>query len=171
MLSLEVIRFFSSTLKQYLRHVRFHYLSSSVQTKTKSLQRVNFTLKFNHLIFAAFIIIIISFWIRCCSRQLSWPDFLWSLSLPRFSILFHHMHTVSPIHFSSLHSLLVFFHVFLVFSSSTTTQFKLQCHHYYIFIFFPQNMTVPPHTTCFNHPFQRLLYTFIIDKYRYVGIS
>ena len=34
-------------------------------------------------------------------------------------------------------------------SSSTTTHFKFQSLHYHIFIFFPQNMTVPPLTSSY----------------------
>ena len=52
--------------------------------------------------------IIITCWIRYCTRRRSWPDFVWSLSLPRLAILFDHMHPLSPVHFSSSHSPLAF---------------------------------------------------------------
>ena len=59
-----------------------------------------------------------------------------------------------------------FFFIFYLFfprlfrfsSSSTTSQFKFQSLHYHILIF-PQNMIVPPHTTCFSLPIQKLLNT------------
>ena len=41
-------------------------------------------------------------------RRRSWPDFMWSLSLPRLAISFNHMHPLFPVHFSSSHSLLAF---------------------------------------------------------------
>ena len=50
------------------------------------------------------IIIIITFWIQYCPRRRSWPDFVWSLSLPRLAILFDHMHPLSPVYFSLSHS-------------------------------------------------------------------
>ena len=34
--------------------------------------------------------------------------------------------------------------------------FKFQSFRYQLFVFFPQNLTVPHHTTCFSHPIQRL---------------
>ena len=43
---------------------------------------------------------------------------------------------------------LLFPRLFRSSSSSTTTHFKFQSLHYHIFIFFPQNMTVPPYTAC-----------------------
>ena len=46
---------------------------------------------------------------------------------------------------------LLFPRLFRSSSSSTTTHFKFQSLHYHIFIFFPQNMTVPPYTACFSH--------------------
>ena len=52
--------------------------------------------------------IIIRCWIRYCPHRRSWPDFVWSLSLPRLAILLDHMHPLSPVHFSSSHSLLAF---------------------------------------------------------------
>ena len=53
-----------------------------------------------------------------------------------------------------LHLILYLLSPCLFRSSSTTTHFKFQSLHYHIFIFFPQNMTVPPHTTCFSIPFK-----------------
>ena len=50
----------------------------------------------------------ITCWIRYCPRRRSWPDFIWSLSLPRLAISFDHMHPLSPVHFSSSQSLLAF---------------------------------------------------------------
>ena len=113
-------------------------------------------------------------WIIICHHHLvldsvssprrSWPAFVWSLSLPRLAILFHNTHPLSPVHFSSSHFLLAFstFVSVFLFLYSTTAYFKFQSLHYHVFIFFPylttnhrtlpQNMTVPPHTTCFSHP-------------------
>ena len=54
-------------------------------------------------------------WIRYCPRRRSWPDFVWSLSLPRLAISFNHMHSLSPVHFSSSHSRLAFSTFVLVF--------------------------------------------------------
>ena len=52
---------------------------------------------------------------------------------------------------------LLFPSLFWSFSSSITVHFKFQSLHYHIFIFFPQNMIVPLHTTCFSHPIYGLL--------------
>ena len=55
-----------------------------------------------------YIIIIITCWIRYFPRRGSWPDFVWSLSLLFLAISFDHMHPLSPVHFSSSHSLPAF---------------------------------------------------------------
>ena len=44
-------------------------------------------------------IIIVTLWIRCCPRRRSWPDFVWSLTLPRLAISFDHMYSFSPVDF------------------------------------------------------------------------
>ena len=50
----------------------------------------------------------ITCWIRYFPRRRSWPDFVWSLSLLFLAISFDHMHPLSPVHFSSSHSLPTF---------------------------------------------------------------
>ena len=67
------------------------------------------------------IIINITCWIRYCPRRRSWPDFVWSLSLPRLAIFFDHMHPFSTVHFSSSHSLLAF--------STFASVFLFFCYH------------------------------------------
>ena len=85
-----------------------------------------------------------------CPRRQSWPDFVWSLSLPRLAISFNHMHPLPQSIF--LHLILYLLFPCLFQSSSTTTHFKFQSLHYHIFIFFLQNMIIPPYTVCFSHP-------------------
>ena len=72
-------------------------------------------------------IFIINSWIRYCRR--SWPDFVWSLSLPRLAILFDHM---SPVHFSSSHSLLAFSTFVSVFYYSSLQISKPSLSHFYL---------------------------------------
>ena len=50
----------------------------------------------------------ITCWIWYFPRRRSWPDFVWSLSLLFLAISFDHMHPLSPLHFSSSHSLPAF---------------------------------------------------------------
>ena len=76
--------------------------------------------------------------------------FVWSLSLPTLPFC-----AITCILFSQsifLHLILYFFFPRLFRSSSTTTHFKFQSLHYHIFIFFPQNITLPLYTASFSHP-------------------
>ena len=57
----------------------------------------------------------ITCWIQYFPRWRSWPNFVWSLSLPLLTISFDHMHPLSPVHFSSSHSLPAFSMFVLVF--------------------------------------------------------
>ena len=50
---------------------------------------------------------LISFWIQYHPRRRSWPDFVWSLSLPRIAISFDHMHPLSSVHFFFIQLILV----------------------------------------------------------------
>ena len=81
----------------------------------------------------------ITCWIRYFPRRQSWPDFVWLLSLLFLAISFDHMHPLSPVHFSSSHSLPAFSTFVSVFLFLYYHHFKFQSLHYHIFIFFPQN--------------------------------
>ena len=72
-------------------------------------------------------------------------------TIPSHLVRSHASSFPSPFFFISF-STCVFPRMFRSSSSSTTTHFKFQSLHYHIFIFFPQNMTVPPYTACFSHP-------------------
>ena len=80
-------------------------------------------------------------------RRRSFRDFVWSLSLLRIAILFDQCILFHQSIF--LHLILHVLFPRLFRSSSTTTYFKFQSLHYHIFVFFPQNMTVPPYPACF----------------------
>ena len=83
--------------------------------------------------------------------------FVRSSCLPWLAILLHHMHPLSPQHFSLFYSVVAFSTFVLVFLYYHALQIsKLSTLHYHIFIFFPQ---IPPLTTFFSHPIQRFLYT------------
>ena len=101
---------------------------------------------------------IISVLIRVFPPSTEFAGFLWPLS-SHLAILYDHMHPLSPVHFSSFHSLLIAFLFLHVRFRRPLPQFKFQSLHCNIFNFFSQNMTVPLHSICFRHPIQRLLFT------------
>ena len=51
-------------------------------------------------------------WIQVLPRRRIWPDIVWSLSSPRLASSFDLIHPLSSVHFSSFHTLLVFFFTF-----------------------------------------------------------
>ena len=109
----------------------------------KAIHLVTLQLPANMLHYVLFICIIITCWIWYCPCRQSWPDFVRSLSLLRPAHLFDHKHLLSPVHFSYLILYLLFPRLFWCSSSSTIALFKFQSLRYHIFIFFPQNMTIP----------------------------
>ena len=65
---------------------------------------------------------------------LTWPNFVWLLSLPRIAISFDHMHPLSPAHFSSFHSLLIvskFVSIFLYYRALHISKPSLS--HFHLF--------------------------------------
>ena len=65
---------------------------------------------------------------------------------------------------------LLFPRLFWCSSSFTIALFKFQSLYYHIFIFFPQNMTVPPHTTLASAILSRLLYAAHVHQLLVVSL-